>query len=375
MKAEGIDGAVPAEQDIDRAGAHMGHQPGALRVGLAHIVQLLEHPVPVPFLTEEQHEIDLALVLHGQALHPVHFLFPVLEIRHQAVDAPAAQFANHPADTQQLRLIRIGAGHGAAGTGGMQLGTGGGEPQCTGFQALPDDGGHARHVLGAGLLVVGTALPHDIGAHCAMGHLGAHVDRAGKLLDGVQVLGETFPSPLDTLVQCGARNILHVLDHRDQPVMRLIAGLAGCETDTAVAHDQGSDAMVGRRAAQWIPGGLPVHVRVHVHPTRGEELALGIYFLLSRALDIAHGSYPAPLHRQTALESRPAGAVDYRGIADHQVVHIDCLCSLINLPAKITPAAENYTRASGDRLCPDTDTARWYALSNLSRQGADTATD
>ena len=210
------------------------------------------------------------MVFQGQALHPVHLFFPVLEIRHQAVNALAAEFADHPADTQQFGLIRIGAGHGATRPGGVQLGAGGGETQGPHFQALLDDSGHARHVLGAGRFVVGAALPHDIGAHRTVRHLGAHVDSPWKFLDSIQVLGKTFPVPAHTLVQRGPGNILHVLDHGDKTVVSLIAGFAGRETDTAVAHDQGRDAMVGSRAAQRIPGGLPVHVRVHIHPARGE---------------------------------------------------------------------------------------------------------
>jgi len=129
-------------------------------------------------------------------------------------------------------------------------------------------------------------------------------------------------------VQCGARNILHVLDHGDQAVVGLVAGFAGCETDTAVAHHQGGDAVVGRRTAKRVPGSLPVHVGVHIHPARGEEFARGVYFPLTRGLDIAHGRYPALLHRQASLEGRPAGTVYYRGIADHQIVHFNCLCLL-----------------------------------------------
>ncbi len=91
----------------------MGHQPRTLGVGAAHVIQLFQHPVPVPLLAEEQDEVDLAVIVDGQALHPVHLLFPVLEIGHQAKDALAAQLADDLADAQQFGLVGIGAGHGA----------------------------------------------------------------------------------------------------------------------------------------------------------------------------------------------------------------------------------------------------------------------
>ncbi len=186
--------------------------------------------------------------------------------------------------------------------GGVQLGARGGEAQRADLDALLDDGGHARHVLGGGPFVIGAALAHDIGAHGAVGNLGADIDGAGKLLHRVEVLGETFPIPLHALVQRGAGNVLHVLDHGDQAVVGLIVGFTGREADTAVAHDQGGNAVVGGRAAQRVPGGLAVHVGVHVHPARGEQFARGVDFLPAGACDRAHGGNLAAADRQVPGE-------------------------------------------------------------------------
>ena len=53
MEAERVDGAIPTEQYVHRAGAHVGYQLRALGVGLATVVQLLEYPFPVFFLAEK----------------------------------------------------------------------------------------------------------------------------------------------------------------------------------------------------------------------------------------------------------------------------------------------------------------------------------
>ena len=80
VKAEGVNGAVPTEQDIDRSGAHMWDQLCTLGVGFAAVVQLFQYALPICLFAEEQQEVDLAIVVDGQALHPVHFLLPVMEV-------------------------------------------------------------------------------------------------------------------------------------------------------------------------------------------------------------------------------------------------------------------------------------------------------
>ena len=82
MKAEGVDGAVPAKQDVHRTSANVRNQLCALSVGLATVVQLLEDTIPVRLFTEKKHEINLAVIVDRQPLHPVHFLLPVMEVRY-----------------------------------------------------------------------------------------------------------------------------------------------------------------------------------------------------------------------------------------------------------------------------------------------------
>src|SRR5690606_4219707 len=122
------------------------------------------------------------------------------------------------------------------------------------------NGGHLAHVVLGSRLVVNAALAHDIGAHRAVGHLGADVDGAGFAIQRVQVFGEALPLPLDALGQGRAGNVFHVFHDFDHALALAVIGAAGGKTDAAVAHDQRGDAVVGSGAAQGIPGGLAIHV-------------------------------------------------------------------------------------------------------------------
>ena len=68
-----------------------------------------------------------------------------------------------------------------------------------------------------------------------MGELRAQVDVVGPPFDGVEVLAERFPRPLDPLVEHRARNVLHTLHQRNETVVRI--GSHRCEAHAAVAHD------------------------------------------------------------------------------------------------------------------------------------------
>ncbi len=112
-------------------------------------------------------------------------------------------------------------------------------------------------------------------------------------------------------MQCGAGNILDVLDHGNEARLCFLVGFAGREADTAVTHDQRGNAVIGGGAAQRVPGRLAVHVRVHVHPAGCEQFALGIDFLFARGADSAHGDNLAFTDRQIPGERGPAGAINY----------------------------------------------------------------
>ena len=177
--------------------------------------------------------------------------------------------------------------------------------------------------------VVTAAFTHYVGAHSAVGYLGAHIDRPGEFFYGVQVFGEAFPVPFHTLVKCCARDVLHVFHYGDEAGLGFFIGLAGGETYATVAHDQSGNAVVGSRAAQWVPGGLSIHVGVHIYPTWGQQFALGVDFLLTTVAHFSHGDNFASRHCQVTGERGLASTVHYRCIANHQIVHNPYLLKIV----------------------------------------------
>src|SRR5207247_10704366 len=91
------------------------------------------------------------------------------------------------------------------------------EAKGPGLDALAHDGGHGFDVGVGGGLVLGAALAHYERPYGAVGHLGTHVDHAALRVDGVEVLGEALPAPLDSLGEGGAGNVLDPLHKADEP--------------------------------------------------------------------------------------------------------------------------------------------------------------
>ena len=70
-----------------------------------------------------------------------------------------------------------------------------------------------------GPLGVVAPLAHDVQAQRAVGHLGGEVDVVGPALEGVEVLAEALPRPVEALVQGGAGDVLHALHQLDEAVV------------------------------------------------------------------------------------------------------------------------------------------------------------
>ena len=75
-----------------------------------------------------------------------------------------------------------------------------------------------------------------------MGDLGGDVERVRPGGQVVHVFGERLPaSPLHALVERSAGDVLDPLHELDQ--ILLTAGMHGCESDTAVTHDDRADTV------------------------------------------------------------------------------------------------------------------------------------
>ena len=109
--------------------------------------------------------------------------------------------------------------------------------------------------------------------------------------------------------------------------MGLVIGFAGRKADPAIAHDQRGNAVIGGGAAQGVPGRLAIHVRVHVHPSGGQQFALCVNFPVAAGAHFSHRRDPAILDGYVAAEAGFARTVDYHCIADYQIVHVLCLAS------------------------------------------------
>ena len=169
----------------------------------------------------------------------------------------------------------------------------------------------------AEVVLVGR-LSRDVGAQRGMGHLGADVDRAGHRFEGVEVLAEALPPPVDALVQGGARDVLDGLHQLDQEVV--LVGPRGCEADTAVAHHDRGRAVPGGGRHLRIPGHLTVVVGMDVDPARGHDRPVGIDLSVRRARLAAHLGDHAVVDGEVAGEAVGAGAVDDRAVADDEVM-------------------------------------------------------
>src|SRR4051794_41656578 len=101
-------------------------------------------------------------------------------------------------------------------------------------------------------------------AQSSVRDLGGDVEHAGCGIDGVEVLGEGLPLPVDAFVQGGAGDVLHALHQLDQE--RVAVGPRRREADSAVAHHHGGDAVPAGGADLRVPRDLAVVVGVDVDP-------------------------------------------------------------------------------------------------------------
>ncbi len=70
------------------------------------------------------------------------------------------------------------------------------------------------------------AVAHDVDAHRRVRQQGAEVDVVLAAFQRGQVLGETFPGPVEAFVQAGAGQVLDAFHQRDDGVLRVLAAPA-----------------------------------------------------------------------------------------------------------------------------------------------------
>ena len=199
MLVEQAVGGEVAGQESGGPAADLGPQVGALGDGPQRLVHELAPQVGGRVHLQEG-EGHRATDGGRQAPHPVDLLRRADDVlaghsgRRQLED-PGAELAEGGADAEQLVLGGEGSRDGLAVDGQVGDRPRGGEAEGPGGDGVLHDGLHRLDVLGGGRLVAGAPLAHDVGAHRAVGDLGADVDGPAPAVEGVEVLGEGLPVP------------------------------------------------------------------------------------------------------------------------------------------------------------------------------------
>ena len=167
--------------------------------------------------------------------------------------------------------------------------------------------------------MVGAAITHHVAAQCRVRDLRGDVDRVLAPSHDVEVVGEALPTPRDAFVERGAGDVLDALHQFDEPLVTV--GTNRREAHAAVAHDDGRDAVPGRRSDQRIPGDLPVVVRVDVDPPRRDEEAGGVDLVGTPLGHLAHRHDSPFIDGDVGHARCVAGTVDHRAASDHHVSH------------------------------------------------------
>ena len=99
------------------------------------------------------------------------------------------------------------------------------KPSAPARERLAGESSHLGVLVGGDVLVVGPLAEH-VGAQGDVRDLRGDVDRARHRLEGVEVLAERLPLPVDALVQRGAGDVLDRLHQLDEEVLARPAGPA-----------------------------------------------------------------------------------------------------------------------------------------------------
>jgi len=196
------------------------------------------------------------------------------------------------------------------------------EPERAVGQGATAEVGHRGDVRGRGIVV--AAIAHHVVAQGDVGHLRADVD-AVRRVDGVEVLTEALPAPLDALVQRRAGDVFDGLHQGDE--LTLGARAHRREADAAVAHHHGGHPVPRRRRDLLVPAHLTVEVGVDVDETRRHQLALGVDDALRRARHIADLGDPPVADGDAGGATRRPRPVDDEPVQNVQIVH-DCPLAL-----------------------------------------------
>ena len=192
-----------------------------------------------------------------------------------------------------------------------------------------------------GRLAFESAFAHHECADRRMADVARIVDALGQRLERGEVFGIRGPAPLDAGFHRCRRDVLGALQVAHHEVLVLRG--AGREREPAIAHHDRRDAVVAGAGADRIPEDLGVHVRVPIHESRGNDVALGVQHLAGALADSPDARDPAALNADVRAIAGHAGPVDHRAVLDHQVIlHV---CSPPKILAILHPARHSRKRS------------------------------
>ena len=192
--------------------------------------------------------------------------------------------------------------------------------ECAGTNTIGHQAGDLADLGGVDVVLMAPVAEH-IGAHRRVRHSRTQIEGARHLGEGIDVLTERLPTPVDAFVQRRSGNVLDRLHQLDQE--RLAAGANRRETDATVPHHCRGDTMVDRRTHHGIPGRLAVVVGVHVDPTGGDERTVGLDLARSGLVDLTDGNDLVTVDRHVGGDRCCTGAVDDLPTTNHEVMHAD----------------------------------------------------
>ena len=217
-------------------------------------------------------------------------------------------------DAGQLRVRRFGRGRVATIAGPVIIGAPRAESDRTLRHRLAGQARHLGDLFGRRLDRRQRAITHHINAQGIVGHLNRKVDRMGKV-DGIHVLGERLPPPVDAFRERGAGDVLDPLHQIDETLP--IHGPNRSKSDAAVPHHHRRDPVKDARGEIGIPRHLAVVVGMDVDESRRHEQARRVEHTSGLPLTITDRDDAAVGDGDIGATRGRPGAVHNGTAADH----------------------------------------------------------
>ena len=318
FELERVDRALPRHDDAVPAQRNLRHDIGAIVILCAHLADLF---LQRQFLGNglQRGKGNGQTGLAAKRAHPAKFIpFAFHVAGHFEHAVPHA--AHGAANRDQFFGCGGGSGDQFAVDGLVQNRAAGGETQGSGTNAFLDNARHFGDIIGGGNCARHLTVAQHIGANRAVRNVGGNVNGARQFFQCGQIFGEGFPVPLHPLSECRAGNILNALHQADQPFVAV--GARRGKSDTAIAHDNGGNAVPAGRSHFGVPSRLSVIMRVDVNKSGGDDFSARVNFFAALIFDVADAGYQAAIDCDIGGKWLCACAINHCSAANNHVMHL-----------------------------------------------------